>query len=190
LRGTPSWLIVAVILAIVGLGVYGYFTTPLPFGLSSVIRTPGGAASGGTPGQTAAVVAPGARSGVGQPLVLGALTAQVQGVQRGVDLSANGARGPAGSFALVLLALQNGGTQPITPHAGDFSLADERGRVYAVDQEATRAAAQNSRRRVAFEATVPPGGRLDTALAFEVASDAGSLTLRVSLGYGELELGR
>ena len=38
----PLWLILLLILAIVGLGVYAYFTTPLPFGLSSVIQTPGG----------------------------------------------------------------------------------------------------------------------------------------------------
>jgi len=41
---TPSWLIVLLLLVVVGVGIYGYFTTPLPFGLSSVIRTPGGAA--------------------------------------------------------------------------------------------------------------------------------------------------
>ena len=35
----PLWLILLIVLAIVGLGVYGYFTTPLPLGLSSVIRS-------------------------------------------------------------------------------------------------------------------------------------------------------
>ena len=38
----PAWFIALLILLIVGIGVYGYFTAPLPFGLNSVIRTPGG----------------------------------------------------------------------------------------------------------------------------------------------------
>jgi hypothetical protein len=37
---------------------------------------------------------------------------------------------------------------------------------------------------------VPPGGRLATLLAFETAPDANALTLRVRLGYGEVELPR
>ena len=48
----------------------------------------------------------------------------------------------------------------------------------------------SNRRRVIFEATVPPAGRVDTLLAFETAADANALTLRVSLGYGEVELPR
>jgi len=39
----PLWLILLIVLAIVGIGDYGYFTTPLPFVQSAVIRTPGGA---------------------------------------------------------------------------------------------------------------------------------------------------
>ena len=38
----PLWLIFLLILAIIFISVYAYFTTPLPLGLSSVIRTPGG----------------------------------------------------------------------------------------------------------------------------------------------------
>jgi hypothetical protein len=37
---------------------------------------------------------------------------------------------------------------------------------------------------------VPPGARLITLLAFETPADVGDLTLRVALGYGELELPR
>ena len=41
-----------------------------------------------------------------------------------------------------------------------------------------------------FDLSVPPGNRLVTLLAFETASDANALTLRVRLGYGEVELPR
>ena len=184
----PLWLIVVILLAIIGLGVYGYFTTPLPFGLSSVIRTPGGANLGAPPGTSVGVPA-GARTSAGQPLVLGATDVLIQNVQRNQDLSAGG-RGPTGAFTLVQLELQNSGSEPLTPQPADFRLVDDRGRTYAVDPEATRSVNASNRHRYIFEATVPPGTRETTILAFETAPDANALTLRVRLGYGEVELPR
>jgi len=49
------WLILLIVLAIIGLGVYGYFTTPLPLGLGAVIKTPGG--TNVTPAELEAVLA-------------------------------------------------------------------------------------------------------------------------------------
>jgi len=184
----PLWLILVIVLAIVGLGVYGYFTTPLPLGLSSVIRTPGGS-NVPTPSSTAAGVASGARTAAGQPLVLGATNVVIQSVQRNQDLSAGG-RGPAGAFTVVQIELQNGGSDPLTPQTADFRLVDDRGRSYAIDTEATRSVNVSTKHRNIFEATVPPGSRLSTLLAFETAADANGLTLRVRLGYGEVELPR
>lgn len=188
----PSWIFVVALLAIVGLGVYGYFTTPLPFGLNSVVRTPGGAnAQPGTGAVTnPATVAPGARVAIGQPLPLGAVTVNVTSVQKGQDVTANGTRGPAGLFTLVAVSVQNGGRDPLPVDAASFRLLDERGRAYAVDVEASKSGSALARRRGPFEAAVPPGGRLDTVLAFETAADSGSLSLRVALGYGELEIAR
>jgi Domain of unknown function (DUF4352) len=184
----PGWLIALLLLLILGIGVYGYFTTPLPFGLSSVIRTPGGSVATPTP-----VTAAPARTAAGQPLLLGALTVTVESVQRDQDLFGGG-RGAAstasGPFTVVQIGMQNAGNQSITLQTSDFRLVDDRGRSYAVDAEATRLASQGARRRSPFEATVPPGGRLETALAFETAPDASALSLRVSLGYGEVELPR
>ena len=177
-------VVVVLLVVILAIGIYGYFTTPLPFGLSSVIRTPGGAAGG-----PSAAAPPAARSAAGQPLTLGAVSIEVQAVQRNQDLAVAG-RGPGGSFTVVQLALRNGGTEPVIPQPADFRLIDDRGRSYAVDVEATRAANGAARRRYPFEASVPPGGRLETVLAFETASDAAGLSLRVTLGYGELELPR
>ena len=185
----PAWLIALLVLVIVGLGVYGYFTTPLPFGLNSVIRTPGGVNAP----QATAVGAPTARTAAGQPLLLGALTVTVETVQRNQNLFGGGEGGNAnagGPFTVVQIGLANAGNQSITMQAADFRLVDDRGRSYAVDAEATRMATQTARRRSPFDATVPPGGRLETALAFETAPDAGSLSLHVSLGYGEVELPR
>jgi hypothetical protein len=182
----PVWLITLLVLVIVGIGVYGYFTTPLPFGLSTVIRTPGNA----SPGSPAPVgVLAGTRTAAGQPLVLGATNVVVQTVQRNQDLSA-GNRGPAGAFTLVTLELQNEGSEPLTPQSSDFRLVDDRGRLYAIDLEATRSVNTSTKHRVVFDTSVPPGGRQITVLAFETAPDANALTLRVKLGYGEVELPR
>ena len=184
----PLWLIVLLVVAIVGLGVYGYFTTPLPFGLSSVIQTPGGAAV--APSSPTRVTQAGTRTAAGQPLVLGATNVVILSVQRNQDLTVGGRGGPVGSFTVVELELQNGGNEPLTPQMANFRLIDDRGRVYAVDAEATRAVNASNRRRVIFDSSVPPSGRVDTLLAFEIPADANALTLRVSLGYGEVELPR
>src|SRR5918912_1277312 len=110
-------------------------------------------------------------------LLLGALTVTVEGVQRAQDVLGSGGRGPSGGFSVVLLGMRNAGDQPVTMQPPHFRLIDDRGRTYAVDAEATRAACQSARRRAPFDATVPPGGQLQTALAFETAADAGGLTL-------------
>lgn len=172
-------------LAIIGLGVYAYFTTPLPFGLSSVVHTPGGAnvpppsSTGGAPAGT--------RTAAGQPLGLGVVNVVVENVQRNQDLSA-AAHGPPGSFTLVTIQVQNNGNEPLMTVPADFRLVDERGRVYAVDLDATSAASTAARHRVIFDASVPPAGQTVTVLAFETAPDINALTMRVTLGYGELEL--
>jgi hypothetical protein len=184
---TPTWLIVLVLLVIVGVGIYGYFTTPLPFGLSSVIRTPGGASVPPAAGATAP--APGSRTAAGQPLVLGATNVTIQVVQRNQDVAAS-SHGPVGSFTVLQLEIQNSGNDPLTPRIDDFRLVDDRGRRFAVDLEATRAVNTTTRHRVVFDASVPPAGRVVTLLAFETPSDIGALTLRVNLGYGEVELPR
>jgi hypothetical protein len=167
--------------------VYGYFTTPLPFGLSSVIRTPGAVNTG--PQGAAVGVPAGSRTTAGQPLVLGSTNVVIQAVQRNQDLSAGG-RGPVGAFTLVQVELQNDGSEPLTPQVSDFRLVDDRGRLFAVDLEATRAVNASSKHRVVFDGSVPPGGRVATVLVFETAADANALTLRVKLGSGEVELPR
>jgi hypothetical protein len=183
------WLIVLLILVIVGVGVYGYFTTPLPLGLGAVIRTPGGGNAAPTPqiGLPA-----GARTAAGQPLVLGATNVVIQSVVRNQDLTNGGrnASAPAGSFTVVQVEIQNGGSEPLVPQPADFRLVDERGRLYAVDMDATRAINVATRHRVIFDGSVPPGGKVTTQLAFEIAPDANALTMRVRLGSGEVELPR
>jgi hypothetical protein len=184
----PGSVLLLLVLVIIGLAVYGYFTTPLPFGLSAVIRTPGG--SNVPPPVTSSVGVPtGARTAAGQPLVLGASNVVVQAIQRNQDLSA-GSRGPVGVFTVVQIEVQNGGTESLAPQLTDFRLVDDRGWLYAVDLEATRAVNVSGKRRVIFDAPVPPGGRIATLLAFETVPDTNALTLRVRLGYGDVELPR
>ena len=194
-RDTQSLLLALVLL--VGVGLWGYFTAQLPLGLSTVLRPPGGPpATPITSSTQPDGPAAGGRVAAGQPLAVGAVTVSVQGVQRRQEVATPAASGglprggPPGAFAIVLIAVQNDGREPLELRATDFRLQDERGRGYGVDLEASRSASQAARRRPPFEASVPPGGRVETALAFEAAPDAGALTLRVALGYGELELPR
>jgi hypothetical protein len=67
---------------------------------------------------------------------------------------------------------------------------DDRGRSYAIDSEATRSVNSTGKRRLLFDASVPPSGSLNTLLAFETPVDANALVLRVNLGYGDVELPR
>jgi hypothetical protein len=114
----------------------------------------------------------------------------VQTVLRNQDLTANNRGGPPGLYTVLDVMIQNGGSSPLTPKPTDFQLQDDRGRTYAIDPEATRSVNSSAHRRVLFDASVPPTASLQTLLAFETAADATSLTLRVNLGYGDLELPR
>jgi hypothetical protein len=184
----PLWLIGLLIVAAIVVGVYAYYTTPLPYGLGELVSTPGGGnvPVGALPTQTAG--SSGARAPAGQPLVLGAASVLVSSVARNQDLTTGGRNGPPGSFTVVDLQLANAGSEPLTPAVGDFRLVDDRGRSYAVDVEATRSTNAFGHRRDVFEASVPPGGRVETYLAFETTADANPQTLRVVMGYGEAAL--
>jgi hypothetical protein len=128
------------------------------------------------------------RTPAGQPRVLGATSVAVQSVLRNQDLSASKGGGPPGIYTVVDVLIENAGSMPLTPKPGDFQLQDERGRTYAIDPEATRNVNSAAKRRVLFEASVPPTSTFSTLLAFETPSDGASFTLRVSVGYGDLEL--
>jgi hypothetical protein len=186
----PLWLIGLLIVAAVGVGLYAYYTTPLPYGLGELISTPGGASApvGVLPTQPGAPGQPGGRTPAGQPLQLGAASLTVNSIQRNQDLTADGRGGPPGSFTLVDVQVANAGTQPLSPAITDFQLLDDRGRTYAVDAEATRSTNSFNHRRDVFDASVPPGGQLATYLAFETTADANPQTLRVVMGYGEATL--
>jgi Domain of unknown function (DUF4352) len=182
----PLWLIGLLIVAAIAVGIYAYFTAPLPLGLSGVVRTPGGARVGaapavsGTPGS--------ARAPAGQPLALGAATVAVQSIQRNQDLTTGERGGPAGVFTLVEIQLSNAGTEPLAPSLSDFRLVDDQNRTYVVDPEATRAINAFAHRRNLVDAGVPPDGALATYLAFATTANTNPVSLRVTLGYGELTL--
>jgi len=185
----PLWLIGLLLLAAIFVGVYAYFTTPLPYGLGSIISTPGGAlATPAVPTQTA--LAANARASAGQPLLLGAASVLIQAVARNQDLTTGGRGGPPGTFTVVDVVVQNAGGQPVMPQISDFRMLDDRGRMYVVDAEATRSTNAFGHRRNLFDASVPPGSQVATFLAFESAPDANMVSLRVAMGYGELDLPR
>jgi Domain of unknown function (DUF4352) len=186
----PLWLIGLLIVAAIVVGLYAYYTTPLPYGLGELIETPGGGNARAVSALPTAVPAATstARAPAGQPLVLGAASVMVNSIARNQDLTAGGQGGPPGSFTVVDLQLANEGAEPLTPQAADFRLLDDRGRVYAVDAEATRTTNTFRHRRDVFAASVPPGARIQTYLAFEMTAEANPQTLRVAMGYGEAVL--
>jgi Domain of unknown function (DUF4352) len=185
----PLWLIGFLLMAAIFIGVYAYFTTPLPFGLGSIISTPGGTVVA-PPLPTQTALAANARASAGQPLLLGAASVVVQAVARNQDLTTGGRGGPPGTFTVVDVVVQNAGGQPVTPQVSDFRLLDDRGRMFAVDPEATRSTNTFGHRRNLFDASVPPGGQVATFLAFETTPDSNVVSLRVAMGYGELDLPR
>jgi hypothetical protein len=184
----PLWLIGVLIAAAIVVGVYAYLTTPLPYGLGELVSTPGGAnAPVRAVATQVAATSPG-HAPVGQPLALGAASVIVTSIARNQDLTTGGRGGPPGSFTVVDLQLANAGTEPLRPAMADFRLLDDRGRTYAVDAEATRSTNSFGHRRDVFQASVPPGARIETYLAFETTPDANPQTLRVAMGYGDAAL--
>src|SRR5262249_60751716 len=90
----PLWLIGLLIVAAIVVGVYAYYTTPLPYGLGELISTPGGANApvGALP--TAPAGTPTNRAPAGQPLQLGAASVTVTSIARNQDLTTDGRGGP------------------------------------------------------------------------------------------------
>jgi Domain of unknown function (DUF4352) len=184
----PLWFIGLLVVAAIFVGVYAYLTTPLPFGLSGVIRTP--ASSSAAPVATQPNGTPTGRAGAGQPLALGSASVVVQAVQRNQDLTAADRGGPPGVFTVVDLQVANAGSEPLNALPSDFRLIDDQGRIYAIDPDATRSENAFGHRRNLFDASVPPGGVVSSFLAFQTTPNTNAATLRVQLGYGELELPR
>lgn len=183
----PLWFIGLLIIIAIGVGVYAYFSTPLPFGLSTVIRTPAGGPALPVSSSTSSSAS---RAAVGQPLALGATTIAIAAVQRSQDLTAEGRGGPPGVFTVLDVQLQNAGAEPLMVTPSSFRLVDDQGRTYAIDPDATRSENAFGHRRNLFDASVPPGGAMTTFLAFETTPNTNAATLRVQLGYGELQLPR
>jgi uncharacterized protein DUF4352 len=185
----PLWFIGLLIVAAIAVGVYAYFTAPLPLGLSGVIRTPGNPSTAVAPVAGGAGASP--RAGAGQALVLGAVSVSVQSVARNQDLTASErGGGPPGVFTVLDVQIQNAGVEPLMPTLSDFRLLDDQGRAYTVDAEATRATNAFAHRRNLVDVSVPPGGVVATFLAFETTATTNPVALRVTLGYGEVELAR
>jgi hypothetical protein len=178
----PLWFIGLLVIVAIGVGVYAYLTTPLPFGLGSTFRTPGGGAAQSPVAE--------ATPSAGGPLALGSASLTVVAVQRNQDLTTEGRGGPPGNFTVVELQLVNSGAEPLSAQPASFRLVDDQGRTYSVDAEATRTENVFGHRRNVFEASVPPGGAMSTYLVFQTTPTANVGRLRVQLGYGEVSLPR
>lgn len=176
-------------LLIIGLGVYGYFTTPLPFGLSSYIRTPGGAA--GEPPGVPAATGPGgagARARLGQVLQLGDLQIEVGAIRSAQAVTPGAGETLPGSYTLLDVAARSTAPAPVALAESDFTLVDDAGRSYSLDAEATRAASAQAKLRSPVGQPLEPGEARTFVLAFQTPPDAKGFVLRVAIGYGEISL--
>lgn len=170
---------IGIIVAIVALAIYGYFTDQLPF-----LRRPGGAVPS-TPLATG-VQGEGIRATTGQQFTFGAGTYSVTQVDR-LSEAARGRPAPKGVFVVVQVAVRNLGRDPLTFGPGSFELFDRNGRRFTVDAEATKSSTTADRLDLA-QTTIQPGLGGNGVLVFDVAPDATGLVLRLTQGYQDVVL--
>lgn len=178
-----SWMLLISGLAIIGVAIWGYYTSSFPAPLparnravQAVKTTP---ATGVTPVQPQ----------VNKAFAFGDIEYTISNVEHSTSVSKPGASiTTTGSFVRVSINVENLGERPVVLQAGDFALVDSQGRYYSVHQAATTAAAGDS---VAFfSEALQPGLIHAGVIVFEVPKDTGGLTLRLLNGYAEVDLGQ
>lgn len=164
------------VLVVVVLGIYTYFSGTLPF-----VGMRGGSASApvsgaGSPGAVTAVS--------GAAFSFGTWEYTVVDAKRGGELSGRTARG---SFFLVTLRVRNTGREPQGLKPADFALLDGQGRRFTPDDEGTKAAA-SGRKDDLFAGAVQPGLTGEGVLVFDVPPDLKEPVLRLTSGYVDVRL--
>jgi hypothetical protein len=97
----------------------------------------------------------------------------------------------SGNFVIVDLTVLDRGSVPLSLEASDFTLYDNRGNLYAVNENATNIASlSTANRKNLLTEPLQPGLSRDGIIVFEVPKDASGFTLRASNGYVDISLGK
>ena len=178
-----SWMLLISGLAIVGVAIWGYYTSSFPAPLPA--RNRAVQESKTTPASEATPVQP----QMDRAFVFGDVEYTVSKVERSATVSKPGVSITAmGSFVQISFTVKNLGDAPVVLPAADFALYDSQGRGYSVHQAATAAAAEEP---VAFfSEALQPGLTRTGVIVFEVPENASGLRLRLLNGYTEVDLGQ
>ena len=95
-----------------------------------------------------------------------------------------------GSYLLVFLTVLDEGTEPLTLNPGDFTIIDNKGRTFTLNQEATRIAALSNKKSNILTESLQPGLSQEGIIAFEVPANTSGIALRLSNGYVQVNLGK
>ncbi len=175
-----------IVILIIAVGIWGYITSSLPAPLPAWHRTSPGAAttSPNTPAEQ------GPTASVGKSFTFGHLQYVIEKTERSGDITQGSTSlKSAGSFFLVYLTARNQGKQPVSLAPADFALEDSQGREFTLNREATKLAGQVSETGDFLGEALQPGLGRRGVLVFDVPQSASGLTLRLSNGYLDVNLG-
>lgn len=181
---------VLLLLIVIGVALFlwGYFTSDFPAPLparhratSAAMPSPTGT---GTPGTQGLQAQP------GHPFIYGNGLYTVEKMERVAQVGQGGNSVTAsGSFLLVFLSVTNQGQEPLSFSPSDFSLRDKQGRTFTLHSEATKLASLANQKSDLFSEALQPGLSRETVLAFDVPKESSGLSLRLSSGYLDVNLG-
>ena len=93
-----------------------------------------------------------------------------------------------GSYVLVFLTVLDEGSAPLTLNPDDFTLIDNQGRTFTLNQEATKIAALSNNKNNILTESLQPGLSQDGIIVFEVPANTSGFSLRLSNGYVQVGL--
>ncbi|MDP2919982.1 MAG: DUF4352 domain-containing protein [Dehalococcoidia bacterium] len=169
-------------IAIVGLTIYGYFTSSLPAPFPARNRAPAETMPSSATNQLPQVQAD-------RPFTYGSVLYSLGDTSRAEEVRGSGVSHKAGGvFLLINLTLTNQGKEPVILEPSDFTLIDGQGREFSIHQSASRTAAVVNAKADIFSEALQPGIPVNGVLVFDVPKQATGLVLRISKGYLDVKL--
>jgi hypothetical protein len=180
-----SKIMILLAIAIVIVFLWGYFTNDLPAPLPSFKpRT-----TTTTPTTTSTTTT--SEFQLNKPFTFGSAQYTITKIELATELqSGTATTSTTGSYILVFLTVTNEGIVPLSLNPADFTLLDNKGRTFTLNQEATRIAALSNKKSNILTESLQPGLRQEGIIAFEVPDNTSGFVLRLSNGYVNVNLGQ
>ena len=181
-----SKIMIFLAVAIIAVFVWGYFTNDLPAPLPSFKpRTTTTIPVATTTTTTAAEFQ------LNKPFTFGSAQYTITKIDLINELkSGTTTTTTTGSYVLVFLAVLDEGMTPLTLNPSDFTLIDNKGRIFTLNQEATRIASVSNGKGNLLTESLQPGLSKEGVLTFDVPKDASGFSMRLSNGYVNVNLGQ